>query len=369
MDSHITDIHTINWRQILRVNAQKTIIVIFLFFLLYIAFGLLLDFIWAIVKHPGMDFFNVTHFLRTIHFFPYITFIMLGMAIFTLLFSIVFTKELILLGTNYVALNDILNKSSQEIVLENIVEEMTIASGIIRKPAIYILPREDINAFASGFDIESSFLVVTSGLLNKLNRNEIEGVIAHEITHIKYLDIRLSLIVTILTKWMNIIINSIFNFIIYFAKGLMENINDDEGSMEIALVKAVFLLLCIFFLWPLWVAIIILKIICYPITSILLFYLDRTREIHADTGAIQLLRISEGIGEALIKIEKDYQENISIYQKQLYLNGHENLRFDLYFYDPRLLNDMGNLLFFGLFQGQPSVSDRLKNIGLNKKTI
>jgi heat shock protein HtpX len=366
MDSPVTDMRTINWRLILRANARKTIIVIFLFFLLYIFFGLLLDLIRSIIQHPDLDFFNLTHFLKAVHFFPYITFIMLGIAIFTLLFSIVFTKELIFLGTNYVALNDILNKSSQEIVLENIVEEMTIASGIIKKPAIYILPREDINAFASGFNIESSFLVVTRGLLNKLNRNEIEGVIAHEITHIKYLDIRLSLIVTTLTKWMNIIINSIFNFIVYFAKGLMENI-DDKDSMNIAIVKAVFLLLCIFFLWPLWVAIILLKVICYPITSILSFYLDRTREIHADTGAIQLLRISEGVGKALIKIEKDYQENMALYQKQLYLNVNENLRFDLYFYDPRLLRNRNKLLFFGLFQGQPSVSDRLKNIGLDKK--
>lgn len=358
------NIHTINWRGILRANARKSIIVIFLFLALYIAFGLLLDLILFIILHPGIPFSNLINSIKSTHVFPYITCFMLGIASLTLLFSIMFPKQLFLLGTNASALNDILNKNTQEILLDNIVVEMTIASGITRKPKIYILPREDINAFACGLSIESAFLVVTKGLLDKLNRNEIEGIIAHEITHIKYLDIRLSLIITTLTKWMNLIINSIFNGIVSVSKNLLEDVNDDKNTMQMTYIKAIGLLIVIFFLWPLGITIIVLKIICYPITSILSIYLDRTRETHADIGAVQLLRINEGIGSALIKIESDYQRNIFLYQNYLYLTPNENLRFDLYFYDPRLLFDNSHLLFFNLFHSQPSVRDRLKNIGV-----
>lgn len=365
MTSPIFDLntHTIDWRFKLRANVRKTIVVIFLFIVLYITFGLLLDFILYIILHQNFEFLNFVNALRELQVHPYITFIMLNLAIFTLLFSLIFPQKLILLGTRYTALNNVLNKSSQEILLENIVDEMTIASSVMKKPAIYILPREDINAFASGFDIESSFIVVTKGLLDKLNRNEIEGIIAHEMIHIKYLDIRLSLIITILTQWMNIVVNSIFNLINSSLKALIENINDDETSMQVAYTKAVILLFAIFFLWPLWVAIIILKIILYPVISILSLYFDRTREAHADIGAVQLLRINEGIGEALIKVENDYRENMFLYEEQLYCTPYENLRFDLYFYDPRLLLNMGKSF---LLKRQPSVPDRLKNIGISK---
>lgn len=350
---------TVDWRLKLRINTRKTYIVISLFFMIYIAFGFLFDYILYIIFYPYLNFFEFLHAIKTFHIIPHFTIIMLGIAILNLLFTMISPMNFILIGTNYISLNNLSHKSNEEVLLENIVGEMAIAASI-PTPAIYILPREDINAFSSGFEIESSFIVVTQGVLHKLNRTEIEGIIAHEMTHIKCLDIRLSLIVTTFTKWMNLFINSIFNLTIYFAKGLMDNVGDDRQSMQTATAKAIWLLLAIFFLWPLLITIIILKIILYPITSVLTLYLDRTREIYADTGAIQLLRMNEGLGKALITVEKDYQINIFMYQKYIY-SSYENLRFDLYFYDPRLLLDKNQLFFYG----QPSISQRLKNIGIN----
>ena len=82
-------------------------------------------------------------------------------------------------------------------VLNNVVDEMVIAAGIPR-PAVYIVPDSDPNAFAAGRDPSHSAIAVTEGLLESLSRDELQGVIAHELSHVKNYDIRLSTIVAAL---------------------------------------------------------------------------------------------------------------------------------------------------------------------------
>ncbi len=82
-------------------------------------------------------------------------------------------------------------------ILNNVVDEMVIAAGIPR-PAVYIIPDPDPNAFATGKDPGHSAIAVTEGLLASLNRDELQGVIAHEISHIKNYDIRLTTVVAAL---------------------------------------------------------------------------------------------------------------------------------------------------------------------------
>jgi heat shock protein HtpX len=74
--------------------------------------------------------------------------------------------------------------------LVNVVEEMAIASGLPR-PRVWVVPDDDPNAFATGRDAESASLAVTEGLLRALNRDELQGVVAHEMAHIRNLDVRL----------------------------------------------------------------------------------------------------------------------------------------------------------------------------------
>ena len=74
--------------------------------------------------------------------------------------------------------------------LVNVVEEMAIASGLPR-PRIWIVPDEDPNAFATGRDAQSASIAVTEGLLKALNRDELQGVVAHEMAHVRNLDVRL----------------------------------------------------------------------------------------------------------------------------------------------------------------------------------
>jgi len=82
--------------------------------------------------------------------------------------------------------------------LFNIVEEMKIASGLDKMPAIYIIDDPALNAFATGRDPDNASVAITTGLLDKLNRDELQGVIAHEISHIKNRDVLLMALTAIL---------------------------------------------------------------------------------------------------------------------------------------------------------------------------
>ena len=81
-------------------------------------------------------------------------------------------------------------KKGQAPQLWNVVEEMTIASGLGTMPKVYVIDSEVPNAFAVGRKPEKAAVAVTSGLLRRLNRDELQGVIAHEISHIQNLDVR-----------------------------------------------------------------------------------------------------------------------------------------------------------------------------------
>ena len=82
-------------------------------------------------------------------------------------------------------------------VLDNVVEEMAIAAGV-PKPAVYIIPDSDPNAFATGTGPEKSSVAVTAGLVQSLSREELQGVVAHELSHVRNYDIRFNLLVGVL---------------------------------------------------------------------------------------------------------------------------------------------------------------------------
>src|SRR5204862_7873314 len=82
-------------------------------------------------------------------------------------------------------------------VLQNVTDEMAIAAGLPR-PQVYIVPDSDPNAFATGKDPEHSYIAVTQGLLDTLNREELQGVIAHEMSHVRNYDIRVMTVIAAL---------------------------------------------------------------------------------------------------------------------------------------------------------------------------
>ena len=168
-------------------------------------------------------------------------------------------------------------------VLFNVVEEMTIAAGL-PMPKVYIIDDSAPNAFATGRDPEHASVAVTSGLLKKLNRDELQGVIAHEMSHVGNFDIRYAMLVGVLVGT-TVLISDFFLRGLWFGGGRRQG--GGQGQI-IMLVVAILLAV----LAPLFARLIQLSI-------------SRQREYLADATAVQLTRNPGGLADALQKISGD----------------------------------------------------------------
>ena len=167
-------------------------------------------------------------------------------------------------------------------VLENVVEEMSIASGIPR-PAIYVIGDPDPNAFATGVGPERASIAVTRGLLEKLDRDELQGVVAHELSHVKNYDVRLMTVVAALA-------GAILLLSDWSRRGLRwggrRSSSDKGGGLGILFVA-------------LWLVSIVLAPIIAQIVSLAV---SRQREYLADASGAELTRNPLGLASALEKI-------------------------------------------------------------------
>ena len=169
--------------------------------------------------------------------------------------------------------------------LYNIVENLSITAGL-PTPKIYIIDESAPNAFATGRDPKHAVVAVTQGLLDKLNRSELEGVIAHELSHIGNKDILISTVAVVLVGFISIASNMFFRSMFWGGRGRR---NDREGS-----AGAIFMIIGIIFA------------ILAPISATLLqLAISRKREFLADASGALLTRYPEGLANALIKISSD----------------------------------------------------------------
>ncbi len=184
---------------------------------------------------------------------------------------------------------------------QNIIEEMSIAAGI-PVPKTYVIEDPDPNAFATGQDPQHSSIVVTRGLLNALNRDELQGVAAHEMSHIKNFDIRLMLILAVFVGAIALLADWAARSL-WFGRGRSNR--RSEGSGAIAL----------FFL-VLW----LIGIILAPIFSqIMAMAVSRKRESLADASGAALTRNPLGLASALEKISSHTSPTRSINQGTAHL--------------------------------------------------
>lgn len=168
----------------------------------------------------------------------------------------------------------------------NIVEEMRIASGLPKMPKIYIIDDNRPNAFAVGRDPEHASVAVTAGLLNRLNRDEVQGVVAHELGHIKNRD-TLYLMVAAIMVGVIALIAHVFLRYVWFTGGRRRS-RRGKGGDQAQLVLVV---------------IAILFAILAPIAVQLLYFaLSRRREYLADASGALFTRYPEGLASALEKI-------------------------------------------------------------------
>lgn len=171
--------------------------------------------------------------------------------------------------------------------LRDTVEGLSIAAGI-PTPKVYIIDSDEMNAFATGRDPKHASIAVTTGLMRELNRLELEGVIGHEISHIRNRDILFMTLVAVLVGLAAILSHIILRSFRYGGLRRRRGERERAGGIE-AIIIVVGLLLAV---------------IAPIVTRLVQFAISRRREYLADASSAELTRYPEGLASALEKIMK-----------------------------------------------------------------
>ena len=173
--------------------------------------------------------------------------------------------------------------------LMNLVDGLSLAAGI-PMPKVYVIPSKDMNAFATGRDPEHASIAVTQGLLDNLNKVELEGVLAHEMSHIKNYDIKFATLVAVLVGLVSII-SSIFLRSMWFSGGRRR---DNDAGAILLIIGIAFMVLA-------------------PIaTTLVQLAISRKREYLADASGAKLTRYPDGLASALEKISKTNKNRMKV---------------------------------------------------------
>lgn len=214
--------------------------------------------------------------------------------------------------------------------LYRLVENLCITAGL-PLPRIYIINESQPNAFATGRNAKNAVVAVTRGLLEKLDRSELEGVIAHELSHIGNKDILLSTIIVVLVGMIAIMTN--FFFRMAFLGGVDRRNNRGGGQMQIIIILVA---LALAVLAPVFATLIKLAI-------------SRKREFLADASGALLTRYPEGLARALEKISADPHP----------LKGASDANAHLYIASPFRGKEKKSFLH-KLYMTHPSTEERIK---------
>ena len=175
----------------------------------------------------------------------------------------------------------------EDLQLTNILEGLMITSGLTSKPRLYVVDSNQPNAFATGRNPENAIICVTTGLMEKLDYYELEGVVAHELAHIKNYDIRLSAVVSVMVGFV-IMLSDMFTRVAFRAR--RDDDRDNGGNAILLILGLIFLIVS-------------------PIVSQLIqLAVSRRREFLADATAISFTRNPDGLISALKKISSDVED-------------------------------------------------------------
>ena len=170
----------------------------------------------------------------------------------------------------------------EDLKIINILDALMIPSGLTTKPRLYVTEDPQPNAFATGRNPENAVICVTTGLLEKLDYYELEGVIAHELSHIKNYDIRLSCIVSVMVGFIDM-----FSRALFWGGFDNDRDSDNKGNAILMILGLIFLILSPIF------------------GSLMQLALSRKREFLADSTAVELTRNPDGLIAALQKLDAD----------------------------------------------------------------
>ncbi len=213
----------------------------------------------------------------------------------------------------------------KHIYLINTVEGLSLAAGI-PAPKAYVIESNEINAFAVGSDPQHASIGVTTGALENLNRAELEGVVGHEISHVRNYDIRFMTMIAVFVGFAAILSYLILRSF-WFAGRSSQREGKGSGAVIILLVIGVFL-----------------AIFAPIVTRLVQAMISRKREYMADASSVELTRYPEGLASALEKIEKKNTLNMDVSESISHL----------FFADPK------RSALDSLFATHPPIAERIK---------
>lgn len=220
----------------------------------------------------------------------------------------------------------------EDLKLVNILDSLMVTADLPKKPDLYVVEDAQPNAFATGRNPENAVICVTTGLLDKLDYYELEGVLAHEISHIKNYDIRLSCVVSVMVGFI-VMISDLFSRALFWG-GLNDDDNDNNsGNTILMLIGLIFLILSPIF------------------GSLMQLALSRKREFLADTTAVELTRNPDGLISALQKLDNDSNQ----------LRTANSATANMYIVNPFKKNTKeGKKKTSSIWSTHPSIEDRIE---------
>ena len=216
--------------------------------------------------------------------------------------------------------------------LYNVVGEMATAAGV-PMPRVYIIDDPSPNAFATGRDPQHSSIAVTSGLLQKMNREELQGVLGHEMSHVRNYDIRFTLVVGVMIGSIALLAGFFLRYTFWFGGGRRSN-NDNNGGSGLAII--------------LLLVGVVMAALSYVFGALVQMAVSRQREYLADASSVELTRNPHGLESALAKLASDNESLHSV-------NGATQ---HLYIVNP--LKKLGG--GSSLFSTHPPIVDRINRL-------
>jgi heat shock protein HtpX len=220
-------------------------------------------------------------------------------------------------------------EGNEYIYLNNVAEGLSIAAGI-PVPKVYILDDPEINAFATGKDPQHASIAVTTGALQKLNRAELEGVVAHELSHIRNRDVEFMTYIAVLVGLVSILSHIILRWAWIAPRS--RGRGRDRGGSGIEVVVLVLGL--------------VLAILAPIAVALIQFAINRRREFMADASGAELTRYPEGLASALEKIKNNNPGKMKVDEAV----------------SPLFISDPNKSALDNLFATHPPLEERIKRL-------
>ena len=214
----------------------------------------------------------------------------------------------------------------ENLYLVNILDALVVSSGLQHTPKLYVVDDNQPNAFATGRNPENAVICVTTGLLEKLEYYELEGVIAHELAHIRNYDILLSAVVSVMVGFV-VMLSDLFSRTLFWGGAKDRDSDDSKGNAFLMIIGLIFLILSPIF------------------GKLMQLAISRKREYMADATAVEFTRNPEGLISALRKLDTDSSK------AEFANSATANMYIVNPFKDKKRLNN--------LFSTHPSIEDRI----------